>query len=351
MVNTNSCSRLQGLDLARFLAFVGMVVVNFKIVMGAEDDGGVLGVLAGSLEGKAAATFVVLAGVGLGLAASRSSHSQTVLVTMKRAAFLLALGLVNSLIFDADIIHYYAFYFLFGVLALPFRTRTLVAAIVSLNLAFLVLLVVLDYDVGWNWGDYSYVGFWTPSGFIRNLFFNGWHPVIPWLAFLLFGILLSRAGLANTTTQNRLILYGAITLVFAEAVSELLSRSLTVIDPELAIIATTAPIPPMPLYVVAGSGAAAAVIGLCLRYAWWFDKVGIIRIVTPAGRQTLTLYIAHILVGMGALEALGMLGGQSLRSSVLAALVFCGLSIIYALLWSRTFKRGPIEGAMRRIAG
>ena len=153
MAETTSSSRLEGLDLARFLAFVGMVVVNFKIVMGAESDGGVLGILTGSLEGRAAATFVVLAGVGLGLAASRSAHRQTVLVTMKRAAFLLVLGLVNSLIFDADIIHYYAFYFLFGVLVLPFRTRTLIAAIVLLNLVFLGMLVVFDYDVGWNWND------------------------------------------------------------------------------------------------------------------------------------------------------------------------------------------------------
>ena len=31
--------RLHGLDLARFLAFVGMVIVNFQIVMGAEGSG------------------------------------------------------------------------------------------------------------------------------------------------------------------------------------------------------------------------------------------------------------------------------------------------------------------------
>lgn len=324
MTDTSWSSRLEGLDLARFLALVGMVLVNFKIVMGAESDGGLLGALVGSLEGRAAATFVVLAGVGLGLAAARSAHRQTVLVTMKRAAFLLVLGLVNSLIFDADIVHYYAFYFLFGVLLLPFRTATLIAAIALLNLAFLGMVAAFDYDAGWNWSDYSYAGFWTPSGFVRNLFFNGWHPVVPWLAFLLFGILLSRAGLAKKSTQHRLVVYGAIALVLAEVTSVALARALAAIDPELEILATTAPIPPMPLYMLAGSGAACFVIGLCLRFSWWFDNVGVLRIVTPAGRQTLTLYIAHILIGMGTLEALGMLGGQSLPSSVLAAFAFCG---------------------------
>ena len=64
-------SRLDGLDVARYLAFVGMVIVNFKIAMGASDDGGILGILTGALEGRAAATFVVLAGIGLGLAARK----------------------------------------------------------------------------------------------------------------------------------------------------------------------------------------------------------------------------------------------------------------------------------------
>ncbi len=125
---THVCSslRLEGLDLARFVAFVGMVIVKFKLAMGANDDDSALSLLTVVLEGRAAATFIVLAGIGLGLAALRSDYNQTVSVTLKRAAFLLVLGLLNSLIFDADILHYYAFYFLFGVLLLPLQSRWLV---------------------------------------------------------------------------------------------------------------------------------------------------------------------------------------------------------------------------------
>lgn len=79
-------NRLDGLDLARFLAFVGMVIVNFKIVMGADaESGDIPGVLTGVLDGRAAATFVVLAGIGLGLAANRTEHGQTVKVTLRPA--------------------------------------------------------------------------------------------------------------------------------------------------------------------------------------------------------------------------------------------------------------------------
>ena len=75
MNNVASARRLDGLDLARFLAFVGMVIVNFKIAMGADKtNGGVLGQFTEALEGRAAATFVVLSGIGLGLAAVRSEQ-------------------------------------------------------------------------------------------------------------------------------------------------------------------------------------------------------------------------------------------------------------------------------------
>lgn len=343
-------SRLEGLDLARYVAFVGMVIVNFKIAMGAEGGEGLLNLLTTALEGRAAATFVILAGIGLGLAAVKGLD-HTILVTIKRALFLLVVGLLNMTIFDADILHYYAFYFLFGVLLLPFGTRTLFGILIGLNIAFAIMVLTLNYDAGWNWDDYTYSGFWTPSGFVRNLFFNGWHPVIPWLGFLLFGIVLSRISLAERSTQLRLIIGGAIAFVAAESVSKVLMAKLAPIASDLAVLATTQPVPPMPLYTLAGIGAACVVIGVCLLISDSLKGIGILRFLVPAGRQTLTLYIAHILVGMGTLETLGMLGQQSVGQAVGAALLFCLAATIYAFIWAHWFKRGPIEALMRKMAG
>lgn len=342
--------RLDGLDLARYFAFVGMVIVNFKVVMGVQDGNDLLDLFTGALEGRAAATFVILAGIGLGLAGRRNVN-QTISVTTKRAVFLLVLGLVNTLIFDADIIHYYAFYFFFGMLLLPYSNRLLVIGILVLNILFIILILTLNYDSSWNWEDYSYADFWTPSGFVRNLFFNGWHPVIPWLGFLLFGVVLSRASLSERSTQRNLVVGGVLAIAVAEGLSAMISPALTSIDIELAVFGSTRPVPPMPLYTLAGIGAASIVVGLCLMISKWADKHGILRIVAPAGRQTLTLYIAHILVGMGILEALGMLGGQSITAAVISAVLFCTVATIYALLWARWFRRGPIEALMRTLAG
>jgi len=320
-----------------------MVIVNFKIVMGAEGDGGLLSLLTSALEGRAAATFVVLAGVGLGLA--RQGRMSLI---AKRAVFLLAIGLLNMTVFDADILHYYAFYFLFGGLLLSFGNRVLVAAILGLNITFVALILTLDYDTGWNWQDYTYSGFWTPTGFVRNLLFNGWHPVIPWLSFLLFGIILGRLSLGARKTQVWLLVAGLGLLVCAEGLSVGLVAGFTQIDPDPAALATTAPVPPMPLYMFAGIGAACVVVGLCLLAADRLAAIGVTQIVAPAGRQTLTLYIAHILIGMGALEAMGLLGGQTVGQAICAALAFCAAATVYAFLWAKWFKRGPIEALIPR---
>lgn len=342
--------RLEGLDLARYAAFVGMVLVNFRIAMGAEGGAGPADAAISALEGRAAATFVVLAGIGLGLAGRRAPR-RAVLPTVRRAAFLLALGLLNMTVFEADILHYYAVYFLFGAFLLPLAGGALVGAILALNVAFVAMILTLDYDAGWNWEDYSYAGLWTPAGFARNLFFNGWHPVVPWLGFLLLGIVLSRLRLRERRTRLGLLLGGALALIAAEAASTRLAGLLAALDPELAILATTAPVPPMPLYVLAGAGAACATVGACLMAEGPMRRRGVLRVLAPAGRQTLTLYIAHVLIGMGSLEALGLLGGQTAERAALAALAFCAAATLYAVLWARAFERGPVETLMRRIAG
>lgn len=347
-----STSRLEGLDLARFFAFFGMVIVNFKIVMSSEQtDAGWLNTFTHALEGRAAATFVVLAGIGLGLAATRGAYSHTVITTLKRAAFLLVVGLLNAIIFSADILHYYAFYFLFGVFLIRQSTKVLILTIIGLNVAFVTLLMFVEYETGWDWVTFEYAGFWTPTGFIRNLFYNGWHPVIPWLGFILFGFILSRQQLDSRKVQWFMVIIGAVVLAITEAGSSALVTHFGPLSPDLKDLFGTSPIPPVPLYMLAGMSVASITTGVCLLAADGLKRMGILGLLAPAGRQTLSLYFAHIFIGMGTIEAMGLLGGQSLQTAVFASLIFCALAVIYAYIWARFFKRGPIETVMRKLAG
>ncbi|NNC09890.1 DUF418 domain-containing protein, partial [Corallococcus exiguus] len=113
----------------------------------------------------------------------------------------------------------------------------------------------------------------------------------------------------------------------------------------------TQPMPPGPAYVLTGAGAACSVIAACL----WLTRVrpgDWLEPFTAAGRMTLTLYVGHILLGMGTLEGLGLLDGSaSLASVLLWALLFLMLATSAAWLWSWRFARGPLEAVMRRVAG
>ena len=104
--------RIIGIDVARALAVIGMIIVNFKVVFG---DNGLVWVksFASVFDGKAAATFVVLAGVGLALmtnSALRNNDRQKLKTARKRIAkralFLFSVGLSYIVIWPADILHF-----------------------------------------------------------------------------------------------------------------------------------------------------------------------------------------------------------------------------------------------------
>ncbi|WP_170465488.1 DUF418 domain-containing protein [Ruegeria arenilitoris] len=330
--------RLAALDAARFLAFCGMVLVNFRIAAQVEPGHDWASVVIGSLEGRAAALFVVLAGIGVGLSTVTTS------VLLRRAAFLFVLGLINMTLFDADILHFYALYFVVGAMFLTASTGVLwlgAAGVVTLAVS---ATMIFNYDLGWDWDTLTYTDLWTLPGFLRNLFFNGWHPVLPWAAFLLIGMAIGRSELHTLCIQHRLIMWGFGAAVFA------LFPQMLATDPDLATYLGTEAIPPGPFYIVAGTGSACVVIGLLLKLWPKIERLGIGPALIAPGRQSLTLYMAHILIGMGILEEAGLLDGSLSAPQVFAcALAFCVASSIFALLWSRKFKRGPLEALMRFV--
>jgi len=331
--------RLTGLDIARFLAFTGMVLVNFRIAAQVSGTNDWAFQITHLLKGRAAALFVVLAGVGITLANARPA------LMAKRALFLFAIGLLNQIIFPADILHYYGVYFL---CAIPMMRLSplglLIASALILALSF-VMLIGLNYEAGWNWITLEYSDFWTVKGFIRNLFYNGWHPVLPWITFLLFGMALAKANLSNRTTQIKLLTGGIIWTIAITALSHSFQNEL-----ELRELMGLSPIPPGPLYILAGIGTSTAMIGATLLATPLLTRLNIATWLATPGRQTLTLYVAHILIGMGILEAIGRLDGSLSSPAIFTiAIAFATLTSLYAHAWSRINSRGPLEALMRKI--
>jgi uncharacterized membrane protein YeiB len=61
--------------------------------------------------------------------------------------------------------------------------------------------------------------------------------------------------------------------------------------------------------------------------------------------------MAHIAIGMGTLEAMGLLGSSTQSTAYMASFVFCVLATVFAVPWARIFERGLIESLMRKVAG
>lgn len=355
--------RIEGLDVARALALFGMVVVNFRLVTGADHGRQWLLSLASVFEGRASALFVVLAGVGISLMTAHARrHAEVDVVrqqrrgVVRRGLLLFVVGSAYTAIWPADILHYYGLYFIFAALVLVWSDRALLWLAAAVMLAFPLLLLVFDYEAGWDWSSLTYQDSWLPLGMIRRLFFNGFHPVLPWLAFLLWGMWLGRRDLTDARIRRRLLI-GAV-IVWAVVESSFWGLSVWVREQfaatpgsDLAVLTSTDMMPPLPQYVLSAAASATAVLLLCIAVAVRKPGAMWVTALSATGRLSLTLYVAHVIVGMGTLEALGRLGGQSIEFSWLAAVVFCCSAVVVGVFWLRWFRTGPLEWCFRKIAG
>ena len=334
--------RLTGIDIARFMAFTGMVLVNFRIAAQVDAGADLPSLLTNSLEGRAAALFVVLAGIGFAM--GHASGRQPWHLSLRRAVFLFIIGMMDMVIFDADILHFYALYFLIGMLFTQVSDRGLLFGAGAIMLIGYIALFVFDYEHGWNFETLKYTDFWTIPGFLRNSLYNGWHPVFPWAAFLLIGMWVGRLDLATTRTQLRLLIWGTVTAVATWAFSAGMIR----LDAEFTDIVSIQPIPPTPFYILAGSGTALATLGLILLISPALGHLRLSNFLATPGKMSLTLYMAHIYLGMGILEGFGKLDGSLSTGAVfMISLAFCAIAALFARLWFCKFKRGPLEGLMR----
>lgn len=342
-----TAARLTGLDLARAWAWLGMLVVNFRVAMGVHKDPNAPAWLQAAVEalsGHAAALFVVLAGMGLALATRKLRGSELWNWVARRALFLAAIGGLNLMVFPPDILHYYAVYFVLGALVLSVPRSLWPWITAGLVLTWPLLALTFDYNAGWHWPTLTYEPLDSTAVLVRHTLFNGWHPLFPWGAFLVWGLWLQGLQLEQTRTAHRLLAGGVVAALLGFALHRV---GMAHLSAQWHGLIGLQPLPPSPLYVLTAGGIATALIGLALLavrggHSWQW--------LTPMGRMTLTLYLAHILIGMGTMEALGLL--QPLRQSGLwevvgAAALFAVLAGGFAWAWSLRFRQGPVEELMR----
>ena len=118
---------------------------------------------------------------------------------------------------------------------------------------------------------------------------------------------------------------------------------------EVEFLLSTSIIPPMPQYVVAAGSLAILIIILCLEFGERFSESKLCSWLCLTGQMSLTLYIAHVIIGMGILETIGYLENQTIETSLLSSLIFCLIAMVFSSLWLKYLKIGPLESIFRRL--
>jgi uncharacterized membrane protein YeiB len=346
-------SRLEGLDLARALAFAGMLLAHVALTRGGHGEAWVR-VLQEGAEGRAASLFALLLGVGAGLLTARGDAD---VVVVRRGVLLLLLGLV---LWPSTPV---AFVILpqFGLaLALVPALRRLadghllaVAGAAFATPSLVRALTVHDH-LRSSLGPPSWRGLADVDGVLRAVCWTGAHPLVGWIGFVLVGLSLSRRLPRTRGAALRLAAAG----VAVAATQPLWSAARQALGgvPAPGHAAGAAAFfdasagSDMLAWYVLSTATALAVVGLCLVLAPRRAPEPLQPLV-QLGQLALTAYVADVALGRGWLwDRLDDARPTRLGELVAVVLVVAACAAV-ATAWRRRFRHGPLEAALRLAAG
>lgn len=332
--------RIDGLDLARGLAILGMFVAHLLVPeepVWSEPSSWI-----GLVNGRSAALFAILAGVSLALLSGRTVPAtgdallRARLRIGSRALLIFVVGGLVGLIPAnvAVILPYYAAAFLVGVLFLSVRPAILFT--IAAGIAVLGPFVQVPLALALNDGELS-------GTVLTDLFVTGYYPVLLWSAYVLLGLGLGRLALEQRAVIARIAAAGAVLLVVGVGGAALLGAMLDLPAHEYwlgdyrwdnLLYATAHSGSTWDLLGTAGFALLVIAAALALPHA-------VQRVLFPiraVGKMALTAYVAHLV-------ALGLLGGAGMTSGdpVIILLYFLAATLVVCSLWITVFRRGPLE--------
>jgi uncharacterized membrane protein YeiB len=373
-----SMGRLVGVDLARALAVFGMYVVHIGPPLSATH--GVASWIRYISDGHSSVLFATLAGFSLMLIAGRR-EPKTGLAGRQarariaiRAVILLALGTVMAIEYGGVIIlGFYGVYFLLALPLVRLSARTLAViaaglALVTPQLAF-ALTSLLSEPVQQSINAYDPLRRVSEVG-VLDLLLTGFYPALTWMSFVTAGMALGRLDLSSGTVQRRLAALGAALTVTAYGMSLLLAgkgalRSLAEDGPSsggsgslppgsgsMPVDGGSFPDLPASSLLAAGphSGTTFDIIGsvgvailVVVGATVAMDRLPRLRRlakpVIAVGTMSLTAYVGHFL----AQSALSLSAGTDTQQSWVPLIMFVLGATVFAAIWSRFFRRGPLE--------
>lgn len=355
--------RIIGFDLARAYAILGMFIVNFNTVFGSHKNHSGLSGFLNLFNGNSSSVFVMLAGMGLALMSNRAEYTlqekkSIKKIVIKRSWFLFVVGILFYFWWPADILHFYGGYMHFAVLLLFYNKRVyLIAAAVAIAL-FHCLFAFIPYNYGWDFETLQYTGFLTVKGFLLNTFYNGWNPILPWIAYFLVGMWLGRLNWSDTKVQKQVFVTG-LGIYCLVAILQLYAENYLPLG-DLKFYLTADYLPPfLPFMLSTGSFGLMLIAGFMyignrLKPTAW------VKAIAATGQNTLTHYLQHLTLGF---ILFSIITGKDLSLEIVYlpptnpmeilafAIAYFAASTAFSAWWMRRHKNGPIEALMRKITG
>lgn len=348
--------RKPGPDVVRALALIGVVAMNYHgylIIRGAGRGSGWADELfdpwTGPLSTRFAATFVLVAGVGVTLLTRRAvgdaaSTSIMRLRLVRRGAILYVGGVFLDTIWAGTIIPYYGAMFVISAALFTLSTRWIVFVGACAVAAGALLSVWKFHQVA---AGNSAAWLFAPSDgsiedYVFGVFVNGTHPLLPWFGFFCAGIVLGRL---LDVTGWRTTVAGAGLMLFAGAAVAREAGG----TPFRSLVLSTEPASRGAVYFASALGTAllayVAIDVIAERYPTVVDPL------RRAGQMTLTLYLLHIVVFNFTVDWMGWVEPAGVATSMLFAGGFWVVAIVLSNTWHRRLGRGPAERVYRAIGG
>lgn len=336
--------RLEGVDVARALAMIGMLMVH----VGPTRLESVAGQWYALPHGRASVLFMLVAGVGISfLAASRRVAAEGLAGQLLwRALLLFPLGLALQAMQDElnVILQTYALFFVLSIGLVRLHTSVLLLiGLVAFTLGPPLYLYgqMLDPDTFQRVG----IGPNNPPGvMLHALVFSGPYPLVTWIVPFLVGLWLGRCDLRSDVLRLRILLVGALVAGVAWGLHVVLFAWWGEPGGGLrwADLADMKAHSQRPLWLLNATGVAVAVLAVSLVAA---DRLG--RALWPlvaTGQLALTFYVLHLVVI--ALWRDELVFKQEVGPALLVAGAFTGLFMLFAVGWRRLFRKGPLESLL-----
>ena len=380
MQNATYTPRMEGLDALRGFALFGIFIVHMPelfelywahpatdpLQLAVHDAVWLV------FAGKAFALLALCFGVSFFIIMDRAARRGVDFTGrfVWRLALLAAMGLLHGLWYRGDVLEVLA---VMGLFLLPFyrvrSNRVLLAVAVFFLLQPLMLVRIAFALGGASWANQP-LGYWSATipqvyldgGFLDTLRMNvvDGHG-FKWLfmyesgrlsqivGLSLVGMVLGRIGFfsrpeafARARVAALLVaLVGALALYFGrEPLAQLVPASEAMVMPRALAGAVLGSLFDL---------AVMAVLMLAFTTAYYGGAGRALGVLAPAGRMTLTLYVAQSLVFVPVFYGygLGLHASMSQVQALLLGLAAFAVQVLFAHLWFRRFRFGPLEWLWR----